>query len=157
MTDMKKIMMIMAIAAAMTAVACDKYEDGRPSKDVRAEFNNMYPDAKEVEWDHESGYWVVSFETGKAPNRYDHEAWYSADGIWLRTVTEYPLSMVPQGIKDLLEGSEYGVLPLEDPEVEFFETPDDSFYRFELWQNGREIKVDVHDNGVVEPAQYDMM
>lgn len=154
---MKKIMMILALVAAMTAAACDKYDEGRPSKEVRQEFNSMYPDAKDVEWDHEAGYWVASFETGKAPDRYDHEAWFSADGLWIRTVTDYPLSMVPQGIKDLLAGSEYGVLPLEDPEVEYFETPNDKFYRFDLWQNGREIKVDVHDDGRVEPAQYDMM
>lgn len=154
---MKKIMMILACVVAMTTFACEKYDDGRPSKDVRTEFNNMYPDAKEVEWDYEAGYWVVSFETGKAPNRIDHEAWYGADGLWIKTVTEYPLSMVPQGIKEVLAGSEYGSLPLEDLEVEYFETPDDKFYRFDLWKDGREVKVDVHENGDVTPAQYDMI
>ena len=38
---MKKLMMILACAVAMMTVACEKYDDGRPSKDVRNEFNNM--------------------------------------------------------------------------------------------------------------------
>ena len=58
---MKKIMMILACVVAMTTVACEKYEDGRPSKDVRTEFKKMYPEAKDVEWGHEPGFWVVSF------------------------------------------------------------------------------------------------
>ena len=26
-----------------------------------------------------------------------------------------------------------------------------------VWKDGREVKVDVHENGDVTPAQYDMM
>ena len=143
---------IFAVTLSFGAVSCDKYDDGRN------EFNQMYPDARDVEWEAEAGYWKVSFETGKAPNRNDHEAWYAEDGTWVRTVSEYPLSKVPQGIRDLLAGSEYGTLPLEDNEVEFFETSSyGKFYRFDLWQNGREIKVDVHESGEVVPASYDVM
>ena len=102
--------------------------------------------------------WVVSFETGTPPLRLDHEAWYDADANWIKTVTDYPVSLVPQDIKDLLSSSEYGTFPLEDREVEFFETSSSgNFYRFDLRQGGREIKVDVHTNGAVTPAQYDMM
>ena len=155
---MKKMIMILACVVAMTTIACEKYEDGRPSKDVRSEFAKMYPDARDIEWNVEAGYWVVSFETGTPPSRLDHEAWYDADANWIKTVTDYPLSMVPQGIKDIRAASEYGNLPLEDREVEFFETSSSgNFYRFDLWQGGREIKIDVHTNGSVAPAQYDMM
>ena len=147
-----------AVSLSFGAISCDKYDDGRPDKSVRNEFSQMYPDARDVEWEAEAGYWKVSFETGKAPNRIDHEAWYAEDGTWVRTVSEYPLSKVPQGIRDLLAGSEYGTLPLENNEVEYFETSSyGKFYRFDLWQNGREIKVDVHESGEVVPASYDVM
>ena len=159
---MKRIALIIAAIFAVTlsfaAVSCDKYDDGRPASEVRNQFKSMYPDAKDVEWEAEAGYWKVSFETGKAPNRIDHEAWYAADGTWVRTVSEYPITAVPQGIKDILAGSEYGTLPLEDREVEYFETSSyGKFYRFDLWQDGREIKVDVHESGEVVPASYDVM
>ena len=72
---MKKIMTISAaflfyaatIAAAATIISSEKYEDGRPLKNVRSEFKSMYPDARDVEWDSEYGYWVVSFELGTRP------------------------------------------------------------------------------------------
>ena len=72
---MKKIMTISAaflfyaatIAAAATIISCEKYEDGRPLKNVRSEFKSMSPDARDVEWDSEYGYWVVSFELGTRP------------------------------------------------------------------------------------------
>lgn len=159
---MKRFTMIFAALFAVTlsfaTTSCDKYDDGRPSRDVRNEFNKMFPDARDIEWEAEAGYWKVSFETGKAPNRIDHEAWYASDGTWVRTVSDYTINMVPQNIKDLLAGSEYGTLQLEDREVEYFETSGyGKFYRFDLRQNGREIKVDVHVSGEVVPASYDVM
>ena len=58
--------MIFAVAAiaALTLLSCEKYEDGKPAKSVRSEFAEMYPDARDVEWEAEAGYWKVSFETG---------------------------------------------------------------------------------------------
>ena len=35
----------------LTFVNCDKYEDGRPDKTIRNDFNVMYPNARDVEWD----------------------------------------------------------------------------------------------------------
>lgn len=153
------ILIALSVATlAFAAVSCGRYEDGRPSKSIRHDFNDRYPEAKDVEWDHEAGYWVVSFETGSAPEVFEHEAWYDDSGKWLRTVTEYSILSVPQSIKDLLAASEYGSLPLEDDEVDYFETSSgDVFYRFELWQEGREIVVDVHEDGRVTPATYDRM
>ena len=149
---------LFTVVLSFAATSCDKYDDGRPAREVRNEFSKMFPDAKDVEWEAEAGYWKVSFETGKAPNRIDHEAWFAGDGTWVRTVSEYTINMVPQGIKDLLAGSDYGSLPLEDREVEYFETSGyGRFYRFDLWQNGKEIKVDVHETGEVVPASYDVM
>ena len=81
-----------AVSLSFGAISCDKYDDGRPDKSVRNEFSQMYPDARDVEWEAEAGYWKVSFETGKAPDRIDHEAWYAEDGTWVRTVSEYPIS-----------------------------------------------------------------
>ena len=49
---MKRMMMIAAAMMLLaTAVGCEKYEDGRPPKDVRAEFDKMYPDSWDVEWE----------------------------------------------------------------------------------------------------------
>ena len=73
MNVMKKIMILAAVLAA-TMISCDKYEDGRPSKDVISQFDRMYPEAFDVEWGREGTYWEVSFETGARPNGIEHES-----------------------------------------------------------------------------------
>lgn len=152
----KMIIAAAAFIAAIAFVSCDRYEDGRPSKDVRSEFARMYPDAFDVEWEWDGMNWDVSFETGKRPNGTEKEAWYDADGNWLRTITDMMLSAVPQNIKDYLAADPvYGTSPIADNEVEFIETPSGNFYRFELSVEGRRVEVDVNVNGEVTFAKYD--
>lgn len=152
----KMIIAAAAFIAAIAFVSCDRYEDGRPSKDVRSEFARMYPDAFDVEWEWDGMNWDVSFETGKRPNGTEKEAWYDADGNWLRTTTDMMLSAVPQNIKDYLAADPvYGTSPIADNEVEFIETPSGNFCRFELSVEGRRVEVDVNVNGEVTFAKYD--
>ena len=154
---MKRIFTILTIALTVTAaMSCEKYEDGKPSKDVRAEFSKMYPDAWDVEWErYGGGDWVVSFETGRRPDGTDHKAFYDKNGNWIQTITDVLLSDVPQNIKNYLQESEYGQAQFEDNDAEFFETQDDGdFYRFDLMMGGRDIEVDVNADGEVTPAQY---
>lgn len=150
---MKKIFTLFAMATlAFTALSCDMYDDGLPSKAVRDEFNAMYPDAKDVEWEREGLNWSVSFETGIRPNLTEHEAWFDTNGNWIRTETDLYVNQVPDQIKTILESSEYASSFLEDNEVNLVSTPDGDFYRFELWVSGAKVKVDVYENGTVKLA-----
>ena len=152
---MKKLIVIIAsLAAALAIVSCDKYEDGKPSKDVRNEFNRMYPSAWDVEWENQGTYWEVSFETGSRPDGTDHKAWYDKSGNWVQTCTEVLLSAVPQSVKDYLMASEFGTGQFEDNDAEFFETQSGNFYRFDIRMGGREIDVDVTEDGKVSQAVY---
>ena len=154
---MKKIMMIMAVAvAALVMISCERYDDGRPQKDVRNEFNRMYPEAFDVEWEWNGTHWDVSFETGSRQNGTEHEAWYDKTGSWLRTKTEIAVSAVPQKIQDFLSADPtYGTAPYADNDAEFIETPSGNFYRFDLRVNGVVVEVDVNVNGEVTFAKYD--
>lgn len=154
---MKRMMIILAVSfAALAMISCEKYEDGRPQKDVRNEFSKMYPDAFDVEWDWEGTYWDVSFRTGSRPNGTEHEAWYDKTGNWIRTKTEIMLSSVPQQIRDFLAAdSDYGTAPFADNDAEYIETPSGNFYRFDLRLNGVVVEVDVNVNGEVTFAKYD--
>lgn len=153
---MKKMkgMAIFTIAATLIFMACDMYDDGIPSKTVRKEFKAMYPDAKDVEWDKEGSYWSVSFETGTHPDRIEHEALFDASGVWVMTETDVYLPDVPQSIKDALASSaDYGSLPVDDNEVEYYQTPKGNFYRFDLVSGGRDVDVDVSEDGKVSLAK----
>lgn len=152
---MKRMMMIAAaMMLLVTAVGCEKYEDGRPPKDVRAEFAKMYPDSWDVEWEPQGGYWKVSFETGPRTHGVDNEAWFAHDGTWVKTFTDIPLAAVPQSIKDYLAASEYGSGQFEDNDADYCQTPSLVFYRFDMRFGGREIDVDVSENGEVSEADY---
>jgi hypothetical protein len=153
---MKKVrfMAIFAIAASMVLMACEMYDDGIPAKSIRTEFKAMYPDAKDVEWEREGTYWSVSFETGTYSNRIDHEALFDSSGKWLMTQTEKFLLDVPRSVREALAASpEFGSLPVEDNEVEYYETPTGNFYRFDLVSGGRDIDVDVTEDGKVSLAK----
>lgn len=155
--SMKKVLYTICVALiAVSVLSCDRYEDGRPQKSVIKEFNNMYQDAKDVEWESEGGYWKVSFETGTRPNRIEHEAWYDEAGNWVMTETDMFLSSVPQSIKDFLASDAvYGASSFRDNDVEFWQTPSGNFYRFDLRLDGREVEVDVTEDGKVSLAGYD--
>ena len=147
---MKRFFMIAAVAvASMALLSCEKYEDGKPAKDVRAEFKEMYPDAKDVEWEGNGGFWVVSFETGTPPDEVDHEAWYDKEGNWVRTETEILANALPQSVKDALAGSEYATAVIDNNDIVYVETPTGNFYRLELNMGGLEIHVDVTADGKV--------
>lgn len=151
---MKKIaVMIMAAFSALMMVSCDKYEDGRPQKSVINEFKRMYPDAFDVEWEWQGTNWEVSFETGKRPNGIEHEAWYDTDGNWIRTETDLLLANVPQNIKDYLAADPtYGNAYNTDHDVDYIQTPDGEYYRFELLVGGVQVRVDVTPDGKVTLA-----
>lgn len=152
---MKRILSLAILMLSMMPfMSCERYEDGRPSEDVRAEFNKMYPDAFDVEWEWDGTYWEVSFEVGKRPDGIEKEAWYDKSGKWIRTATDIPLSSVPQNImKYLAMSPDYGNASIVETEVKYIETPSGNFYRFELLLAGHRIKVDVNVNGVVSIAK----
>lgn len=151
---MKRFYMIFAVAAmaALTLLSCEKYEDGKPAKSVRSEFAEMYPDARDVEWEAEAGYWKVSFETGKAPAVQEHEAWYDASGNWIRTETDLVASALPQSVKDALAASEYASAILSGSDIEYVETPDGNYYEIEVRYGGVEVALKVTEGGEVSLA-----
>lgn len=151
---MRRTLLIIAAVMLFAASACEKYDDGRPSKDVRSEFNRMYPDAWDVEWEYEGTCWEVSFETGKRPNGIDHTALYGTDGTWINTSTDILLSAVPEDIRNYLATSEFGSARIIDNDAEYIETPSGNFYRFDMSAGGERIEVDVNENGDVSFAGY---
>lgn len=150
----KMILMMAAVFAILSVASCDKYEDGRPSKDIISEFNRMYPDAWNVEWENEGAYWEVDFATGSRLDGVEHTAWFDMSANWIQTKTEMALTAVPQKIKDYLAASEFGDTQYEDYFVDYYETPTGNFYRFDVHINGGEAEIDVTEDGKVSVAGY---
>lgn len=146
-----KVFALVALVLQMLS-SCEKYEDGRPAKSVRSEFARMYPDAKDVEWEPEAGYWKISFETGKVPAVKEHEAWYDADGNWIRTETDIHESLLPKSVKDALAASEYASVILSGSDIEYVEAPHGNYYQLEVKYSGMEVTLKVTEDGDVSLA-----
>ncbi len=143
---MKRILAILAAASLFASASCEKYEDGRPPKGAINEFESMYPDAFDVEWDYEGTYWEVSFETGSRPNGIEHDARFDLMGNWIETVTEMFYNSIPQEIKDAFT-AKYGDARLEDNTVDFYHTPNGDYYRFEIILGGVKTVVEISVGG----------
>ena len=95
------------------------------------------------------GLWQVSFETGTPPAVKEHEAWYDANGNWIRTETDILASELPQSVKDALAASEYASATLLPDEIEYVTTPAGDYYSLELMFNGVKIRLNVTEGGEV--------
>ena len=74
-------------------------------------------------------------------------------GQWMRTKSEIFISEIPQQIKDYLANdSTFGNASYADNDVDYIETQEGNFYRFDLIINGVVKKVDVSENGKVTNA-----
>ena len=148
-----KLLLMFVLAASFVSMSCEVYDDGIPPRAVREEFKSMYSGVRDVEWDREGPNWSVSYEI----DRVEYESLYAPDGKWIMTEKDVSYAYVPQKIKDYLSASqEYGSLRLDDNTVEYYKTPTGNFYRFELDNYGRDIEVDVTEDGAVSPARRDL-
>ncbi len=143
------------LAAAATLLSCEKYEDGKPLKNVRQAFSEMYPDARDVEWEMEVSNWKVSFELGTPPKVKECEAWYGLNAAWIRTETDILASALPQSVKDALAASEYATAVLDAGDIEYVETPDGNYYQLEVTLKGLEIKLKVSEDGNISLSDVD--
>ncbi|MCI7070879.1 MAG: hypothetical protein MR982_07970 [Bacteroides pyogenes] len=75
------------------------------------------------------------------------EVFLSLEGTWLRTKTEIQVKDVPRKIFLLLKESEFGAYPIDD--VDFFETPDEEYYLFELEAEPEDILVKILTDGTI--------
>ena len=155
---MKRLFTVTLIlaAAAIALISCEKYEDGKPLKNVRAVFAEMYPEARDVEWEMNLANWKVSFELGNPPAVKECEAWYGLNAVWIRTETDLLESALPQSVKDALAASEYATAVLDAGDIEFVETPDGNFYQLEVLFKGLEVKLKVSEDGNISLAGMDV-
>ena len=143
--------MILAVAA-LSLCSCDKINGGKPLKNVQTAFAEMYPDARDVEWEMELTNWKVSFELGTPPDVKECEAWYGLNAKWIRTETDLLESALPQAVKDALAASEYATAVLDASDIEFVETPDGNYYQLEITLKGVEVKLKVTAEGEISLA-----
>ncbi|HIZ85795.1 MAG TPA: PepSY-like domain-containing protein [Candidatus Coprenecus stercoravium] len=122
------------------------YIPDTPAQGISEYIKAHYPDARIVDIDREDGLTEVEIIDG----RICRELLFDASENWLYTKTEIRTADVPESVMSALNASEYADYRIDD--VDFFQTPDGDFYRFELESRDDDIEVDVLADGTVRPV-----
>ena len=125
----------------------DDYIPDNPAQGIFEFINTHYPDARIVEIDIEDGMTEVEIIDG----RVCRELLFDRSENWLYTKTELRVSDVPAEIMAALEASEYGEYWIDD--VDYYQTPQEEFYRFDLEYRDNDIEVDVLSDGTVRVVE----
>ena len=121
---MKKIFIFAVTLMSMFALGCEK--DYNPSSTTRADFQQSYPNAVDVEWEREHGHIVAEFKLPGVSN--ECEAWFTKDGTWVLTTFDIKKSELPQAVLNAFE-SEYGAMtPIDDVKYVTRSNGDDIYF-----------------------------
>lgn len=111
--------------------------------DIIAFINAHYPGATLIDLDIKHHFIKVKIihENRKKQVRFDLE------GHWLFTKYEVALAEVPQTVVNAFNGSEYANYEID--EIEFYETPQETYYVFELEAGDDDIEIKITPDGTV--------
>lgn len=120
-----------ALAASAAFTGCDNDDDApvyKVPEAVRESFRSMYGNEKNAEWEVESPYFVAEFNY----NGFSTEAWYTSDGSWAMTETDYGMqtTYLPMAVQNSFNQSNYSSYTIDD--VSLYEKPVSSFCIIEL-------------------------
>lgn len=122
------------------------YEDYIPSKPVTGVDNYLkthFPNARILEIDYEDGMTEVEILDG----RICRKLLFDRTGNWLYTKTERNHSEVPANVMQTLENSDYALYHIDD--IDYYQTAEGNFYRFDLESAAGDVKVDITPEGVL--------
>lgn len=139
----------MGVVMTGVAASCSDDDDDMPASQVPAAvtktFNEMFPKASGVDWERYSPYFVADFNW----NTFDTDAWFSPDGAWVMTETDYGslVTMLPETMQNTYYDSQYADWIVDD--VQLYERVADTFCLIEVETDGmpeRDVFIDSYGN-----------
>ncbi|MDD3037656.1 PepSY-like domain-containing protein [Bacteroides sp.] len=140
-----KLYILILALSTWSLQSCDNDDDESISVPVELQnaFASKYPNARNVKWEIESGYYVADFHNG-----YDISAWFTSNGIWHMTETDIPYSKLPETVKSSFEKSEYKDWKKED--VDMFERQGlEIVYVIEVENQNQEVDLYYSEDGIL--------
>lgn len=137
-----KIIHLFAALPFVLLLGCTEVEQDDTPESVLRSFGTMYPNAKEVEWEHEKDVWEAEFTS----NNHEVTAEFSEAGGWIETETTLNRSEVPIPVVD-------GIFA-KYPNAEFLkfeEVRGEDFLAYEvnIRFEGEEIEVLISGSGII--------
>ena len=149
---MRKLLILLAAASICSAAYAGPVMDddiAKAPKKVEKAFQKMYPGAKHIEWELKPDIYAVDFKIdGK-----DVEAYFNAEGTWLRSKEDVNASSVPAAVKKAVKEA-YPDFKIEDYDL-VKDARGNEFYSVEIEKESRdgdtELTVRVLANGKILP------
>lgn len=128
---------LMITCAVMFMTSCNEKPIESQEQEVRTVFANRYPEATDVKWNSQKGYYVVDFKaTGK-----EKTSWFNHFSEWILTQTELKYQDLPEAIRLSHESGDFKNWDIED--IELIERKNhESIYVIEVERNDTEY--DLH-------------
>ena len=149
---MRKLLILLAAASICSAAYAGPVMDNdiaKAPKKVEKAFQKMYPGAKDIEWELKRDIYAVDFKIdGK-----DVEAYFNAEGTWLRSKEDVSASSVPDAVKKAVKEA-YPDFKIEDYDL-VKDARGNEFYSVEIEKESKdgdtELTVRVLANGKILP------
>ncbi|MCI6328344.1 MAG: PepSY-like domain-containing protein [Bacteroidales bacterium] len=149
---MRKLLILLAAASICSAAYAGPVMDddiAKAPKKVEKAFQKMYPGAKDIEWELKRDIYAADFKIdGK-----DVEAYFNAEGTWLRSKEDVSASSVPAAVKKAVKEA-YPDFKIEDYDL-VKDARGNEFYSVEIEKESKdgdtELTVRVLANGKILP------
>lgn len=143
---MKKIILLALLTAGFAFQSCSDDDDlTSVPESISTAFQQKYPNATPTEWERQgTGYKADFWNNGG-----EAEAWFNADGTWIRTETDVPNpnASLPQPVRDYVSAT-YAGYYIEDADL--VETPSQTYYELELERQGSaDIYLNIKADGTL--------
>ena len=131
----KDLLLIMSAVflGAFTLTGCSDDDDDISLSDVpsavQETFYSMFPGVT-AHWELVKTYYEAEFEQ----NGKEVDVWFSADGTWLRTETEYT-GTLPSAVTAYI-ATNYPDYTIDSDDIEYVETPSGDYYKIEIEKKG---------------------
>lgn len=155
----KFLLASLAVAIGCVSVGCsDDNDDISASKvpqAVRDTMSKMFPDVRTASWEQVPPYYVSDFTN----SGFDTEAWFSADGSWAMTETDYKAntSYLPAAVQEAFAKSQYSKWVVDD--VDSYRRTYDAFCVIEVERaNTPDVSLFYSEEGVLlnEVQEFDI-
>ena len=132
---------LLIVSASILLATCGLAQNNQTPSAVTSSFNAKFPNAQKVKWDKENAEeWEAEFKL----NGSEYSANFKADGSWLETEHKIKKSSIPGPVKAAVD-KEFPGFKID--EAEFIETPEGTFYEFEIEKGKQEKEVLFDSNG----------
>ena len=149
---LKIFTLLLVLGAAWSLYSCDNNDDESITVPVELQnaFSSKYPNAANVKWENNSGYYVADFYDG-----YEASAWFTQDGRWQMTKTDIPYIVLPQAVKTSFEATEYATSWKQDDVDKLEREGVETVYVIEVEKQNQELDLHYSEDGVLIKSVVD--